>query len=189
MSAASSRLLASSNLVLGDNVPARRHSLGDSHPQGPTVSSRMADLSPSARTMETVGLAPEGHQLIDSGLITEVVETILNARAPSTRKLYALKWRLFVLWCEEGQLDPVNCAISIVLEFLQDRFSAGLAPSTIRVYVAAISASHAPVNGASVGQHPLTSRFMRGVRRLRPICRLRVPSWDLSVVLEGLSAI
>ncbi|XP_053529759.1 uncharacterized protein LOC108280255 [Ictalurus punctatus] len=68
MSAASSTILASSNMVLGENFPARWHSLGDSHPQGSTVSSWRADLSPSARTIETVGLAPEGHQLIDSGL-------------------------------------------------------------------------------------------------------------------------
>jgi len=39
--------------------------------------------------------ASEGAQLIDSGLSIEVVETILHSRAPSTRKLYALKWKLF----------------------------------------------------------------------------------------------
>ncbi|KAF4094138.1 hypothetical protein AMELA_G00009700 [Ameiurus melas] len=137
--------------------------------------------------MDSVGLAPEGHQLIDSGLTTEVVKTMLNARAPSTRKLYALQWRLFVFCCEECQLDPVNCTIATVLEFLQKCFSARLAPSTIKVYVAAISASHAPADGSSVGQHPLTSRFMCGVRQLGPICRLHIPSWDLSVVLEGMS--
>ncbi len=50
---------------------------------------------PPSRTMETVGLASEGAQLINSGLSTEVVETILHSRAPSTRKLYALKWKIF----------------------------------------------------------------------------------------------
>ncbi len=44
--------------------------------------------------METVGLASEGAQLIDSGLSTEVVETILHSKAPSTKKLYALKWKV-----------------------------------------------------------------------------------------------
>ncbi len=32
----------------------------------------------------------------------------------------------------------------------------------------------------------MVSAFMRGVRRLRPVCPTAVPSWDLSVVLEGL---
>ncbi len=61
--------------------------------EGPSVPSRGFDISPPTRTVETVGLASEGAQLIDSGLSTEVVETILHSRAPSTRKLYALKWR------------------------------------------------------------------------------------------------
>jgi len=51
--------------------------------------------------MEAVGLAPEGDQLINAGLSTEVVETILNSRNPSTRKIYALKWNVCNLWCRE----------------------------------------------------------------------------------------
>ncbi len=39
----------------------------------------------------------------------------------------------------------------------------------------------------SMGRHPLVSRFMRGARRLRPFCLTQVPSWDLSVILDGLS--
>ncbi len=34
----------------------------------------------------------------------------------------------------------------------------------------------------------MVSAFMRGVRRLRPVRTIGVPSWDLSVVLEGLMA-
>ncbi len=117
--------------------------------------------------METVGLAFEGAQLIDSGLSTEVVETILHSRAPSTRKLYALKWRVFTLWCSDHQLDPVNCPVGTVLEFLQERFAAELAPSTLKVYVATISAYHILFGGMSLGKDPLVSRFLSGTLRLR----------------------
>ncbi|XP_067273076.1 uncharacterized protein [Pseudorasbora parva] len=57
--------------------------------------------------------------LREEDLSAEVIETILDSRAPSTRKLYALKWRLFSVWCRERQLDPVNCPVGTVLEFLQ----------------------------------------------------------------------
>ncbi len=57
------------------------------------------DISPPSRTMESVGLASEGAHLIDSGLSTKVVETILHSRAPSTRKCYAWKWKVFTSWC------------------------------------------------------------------------------------------
>ncbi len=105
---------------------------------------------------------------IASGLSTEVVETILQSRAPSMRKLYALKWKLFTSWCRDHQLDPVNCPVGTVLEFLQARLSAGLTHSTLKVYVAAISAYHASLGGQSVGRHPLVTHFLRGALRLRP---------------------
>ncbi len=134
--------------------------------------------------METVGLASEGAQLINSGLSTEVVETILHSRAPSTRKLYALKWKGFTSWCSNHQLDPVNCPVGTVLEFLQDRFTAGLALSTLKVYVAAISAYQIPLGGMSIGKDPLVSRFLHGSLRLT--ARTRVLTWDLAIVMQGL---
>ncbi len=124
---------------------------------------------------ELWAFSSEGAQLIDSGLPTEVVETILHSRAPSTWKLYALKWKVFTSWCSEDQLDPVNCPVGTVLEFLQDRFTAGLAPSTLKVYVVAISAYQIPLGGMSLGKTPwylvLVSQFAlpsAGKRCLRP---------------------
>ncbi|KAL0170481.1 hypothetical protein M9458_035077, partial [Cirrhinus mrigala] len=168
-SPSSSPVLARPSMVLGPDFPPRRLSVGD---------------SPGA--VEAVGVAPEGAQLIASGLSTEVVETILHSRAPPIRKLYALKWRLFTSWCGHRLQDPVNCPIGTVLEFLQDRFSAGLTHSTLEVYVAAIAAYHVPLGGLSVGKNPLVTRFLHGALRLRPPVRPCVLSWDLAVVLEAL---
>ncbi len=129
--------VAGQSMVPKSTIPSRRASSGAPRQEGPFVPSGGLDISPPSRTMETVGLASEGAQLIDSGLSTEVVETILHSRAPSMRKLYALKWKVFTSWCSDHQLDPVNCPVVTVLEFLQDRFTAGLAPSTLKVYGAA----------------------------------------------------
>ncbi|KAI2644143.1 hypothetical protein H4Q32_026314 [Labeo rohita] len=102
---------------------------------------------------------------------SSVVETVLQSRAPSSRKLYALKWKPFTSWCGDRQQDSVNCPVGSVLRFLQDRFSTGLAHSTLKVYVAAISAYHAPLGGSSVGRNPLVTRFLRGALRPRPLAR------------------
>ncbi len=163
---ASSPVLAGPSMVLGPDFSPRRLSMGDSSQEGSPLTSGGYDPSPPPRVMEAVGVAPEGVQLIASGLSTEVVETILQSRAPSMRKLYGLKWRLFTSWCGDHQLDPVNCPVGTVLEFLQARFSAGLSHSTLRVYVAAIASYHAPMGGQSVGKNPLITRFLRGVMRL-----------------------
>ncbi|KAI2644756.1 Gag-Pol polyprotein [Labeo rohita] len=106
--------------------------------------------APPPRAVEAVGVAPEGAHLIASGISAEVVETILQSRAPSTRKLYALKWRLFTLWCGHRLQDPVNCPVGTVLDFLQDRLSAGLTHSTLKVYVEAIAAYNTPLGGLSI---------------------------------------
>ncbi len=47
-----------------------------------------------------------------------------------------------------------------MLEFLQDRFTAGLAPSTLKVYVAVISAYHIPLGGMYMEKDPLVSQFL-----------------------------
>ncbi len=54
---------------------------------------------------------PDGAHFIATGLSTEVVETILKYRVPSTRKSYAAKWQLFTSWCHSHQLDTVECPI------------------------------------------------------------------------------
>ncbi|KAI2663377.1 Transposon Ty3-G Gag-Pol polyprotein [Labeo rohita] len=179
-------VLAGPSLVLGPDFSPRRLSVGDSRQEGSPLTGGGHCVPPSPGAVETLGVAPEGAHLLASGLSTEVVETILQSRAPSTRKLYALKWKLFTSWCGRHQQDPVNCPVGSVLEFLQDRLSAGLSHSTLKVYVAAIAAYHAPLGGLSVGKDPLVSRFLRGALRLRPPVRSRVPSWDLSLVLEAL---
>ncbi|KAI2646170.1 ORF V: Enzymatic polyprotein [Labeo rohita] len=182
----SSPVLAGPSMVLGPDFSPRRLSLGDSRQERSPLTGRGLHSSPPAGAVEALGVASEGAHLLASGLSTEVVETILQSRAPSTRKLYALKWKLFTSWCGRRQQDPVNCPVGSVLEFLQGRLSAGLSHSTLKVYVAAIAAYHAPLGGLSVGRNPLVTRFLRGALRLRPPVRPRVPTWDLSVVLEAL---
>ncbi|KAL0198713.1 hypothetical protein M9458_007253, partial [Cirrhinus mrigala] len=149
------------SMVRGPDFPPRRLSLGDSPGRHHSP--------PSPGVVEVMGVASEGAHLVASGLSTEVVETILQSRAPSSRKLYALKWKLFTSWCGDHQQYPVNCPVGTVLEFLQDRFSAGLAHSTLKVYVAAIAAYHALLGGSSVGRNPLVTGFLHGAMRLRPL--------------------
>ncbi len=141
------------------HIPSRRASSGAPHQEGTSVPSRGLDISPPTRTVETVGLASEGAQLIDSGLSTEVVETILNLRA--------LKWRVFTSLCSDHQLDPVNCPVGTVLEFLQERFTAGLP-----VHFKGLCGGHKCLPHSFgwniIGEDPLVSRFPQWYLRLCP---------------------
>lgn len=153
----------------------------------PAVPGAGPGSSPLPRHMATVGLAPEGAQYLEAGLTAGAVETLLSSRAPSTRRMYGLKWSVFSTWCRERSVDPVTCPVVQVLEFLQDRFSAGLSPSTLKVYVAAISSFHTPLREGFLGKLPLVVLFLRGARRMRPATRSKVPTWDLAVVLGALA--
>lgn len=73
---------------------------------------------------------------------------------------------------QRTSVGPVNCPVPLVLKFLQDIFSVGLSPSTLKVYVAAIAAFHAPLSGGSLGKHHLVIRFLHGTLRTRPVVQL-----------------
>ncbi|XP_053351317.1 uncharacterized protein LOC128520900 [Clarias gariepinus] len=157
-----------------------------SSPQGPSVSGRGRSSAPASRAVELAHLPVERSNLLAKGLPPNVIETIQSARASSTRGLYAYKWRAFEQWCQEHNVLPFQCSMVEILSFLQKLLEKGLFFSTIKVYLAAISACHVGFDGVSPGAHPLAVRFLKGVRRLRPTARSSVPSWDLLLVLEAL---
>ncbi|XP_041852953.1 uncharacterized protein LOC121647506 [Melanotaenia boesemani] len=71
--------------------------------------------------------------------------------------------------------------------FTVELLDKGKAFSTIKVYLAAISACHVGFGDKSAGQHPLVCRFMKGAHRKLPVSRPLVPLWDLLLVLDALS--
>ncbi len=180
-----SPILALPDLVLGADSPPVSAPLGDSDQAGPAVPASGQNLASPTRALEVVGMAHTGPGALMLNLPVQVQETIASARAPATRKLYSSKWGVFESWCLARAIDPVNCPVGPMLEFLQERLTTGAAATTLRVYVVAI-AGRRELDEIPLGRHRMVSAFMRGVRRLRPTCPMAVPSWDLSVVLEGL---
>lgn len=58
--------------------------------------------------------------------------------------------------------------------------------STLKVYVAAISAHHSLVEGFSLSFHSLVCRFLKGARHHNPAHSPLSPVWKLPLVLESL---
>ncbi|XP_051528310.1 uncharacterized protein LOC127425963 [Myxocyprinus asiaticus] len=174
-----STLLARPDMVLGPHAPRDSSPLANSPEEGPSFSGKGHHPAPTPRPLESPCLAP-GRDAEDlSCLPPAMVDTFTQARAPSTRRLYALKWRLFTKWCSSRREDPQRCADRSVLSFLQERLEGRLSPSSLKVYVAAIAAQHDTVDGKSLGKHDLIIRFLRGARRLNLSRPCLVPSSDL----------
>ncbi len=81
-----------------------------------------------------------------------VLNTMAEARAPSTRRLYSLKWSIFSARYQDRDLDPVTSDVSVFLSLLQKILDKQRSSSTIKVYAAAIAAFHASIAGRSVGR-------------------------------------
>ena len=151
----------------------------------PSLSGRGPNLASEPGCNAVMGLVPP--QSISQDLSEAILETINNARAPSTRANYQQRWMFFSSWCQNRELDPVTCRVALVLLFLQSLLDLGRAASTLRVYTAAISVFHETVGDLSVGKPPMVSQFLKGVNHLRPGRSLRAPSWDLPLVLKSLT--
>ncbi len=154
--------LAHPDLVSRTHFPRDSTSLAHSSEEGHPLSGARHHMAPTSRSMEPPCVAP-GREAADlSGLPPAVVETIIQARAPSTRQTYAVKWSLFANWCSSRWEDPQRRMTGVVLSFLQERLERRLSPSTLKMYVAAIAAHHDAVDGRSLGKHDLIVRFLKG---------------------------
>ncbi len=179
--------LAEPALVSGPDRAVDNPSLADSGQEGHAISGGWLGVAPEPGTMEPSCVDASGLSGEIDALQSRVIDTLTEARAPSTRRLYALKWGVFVKWCHQDHIDPVTCTVLDVLSFLQYRLDSGSLPSTLKVYVAAIAAFCSPQGGQSIGRDPMVVSFLKGARRLHPPMPPSVPPWDLEVVLRALS--
>ncbi len=176
-------------LVEEPTLVVRTDSATDSSPlarapeMGSPLSCERNNMAPSTRA---VGSLHSAAQREPTGLPERVLNTISEARAPSTRRLYALKWSVFSTWCLNRGENPSTSELAVVLSFLQELLDKGRSHSTLKVFVAAIAAFHAPIAGQSVGRDNSVVRFLKGARRLNPPRPLTVPTWDLPTVLRAL---
>ena len=134
-----------------------------------------------------MGLAGFGQRLRDQGLSSTVVETLLDARAPSTRTQYDARWRQFSAWCGEQvpSVDPLQAQPGLVLSFLQSLLAKGRCFSTIKGMVAAITACQSGIV-SPLSEHPLVKDFLKAAKRKSSTARPLLPPWDLGLVLDAL---
>ncbi|XP_077330076.1 uncharacterized protein LOC143964250 [Lithobates pipiens] len=71
------------------------------------------------------------------GLSDKLVSTLLGSRKDTTRAIYFKTWKRFNSWCLSKEFPPQE--ISSVLEFLHEGMELGLAASTLKTQMAALS--------------------------------------------------
>ena len=100
-----------------------------------------------------------------------------------TSQLYDSLCRRWISWCTARQADPVSGPIEDVVNFLAQLYHEGYQYRSLGSYRSAIASIHAPVDGASVGQHPLVSKLMKRAFHSRPQLPRYTNTWDVNTVL------
>ena len=118
---------------------------------------------------------PEPHDPITAVSVADALRTSL---AENTRRAYRSGWRRFAAYCEERQLDPMAATPENVAEFLVAmasgpgsgrvdlRQAKPLAPSTIKICLAAINRQYKESSLGSPARHETVRSVLRGLRRL-----------------------
>ena len=127
-----------------------------------------------------------GQSLKTAGISKDAAETIEAAHRPSTRALYKRKWEVFRVWCDKQHVNPVHPPIRKVINYLQHLLSVHIKVATILTHISALSVCCDPIEGASIGCHPLVKTWVKGSKALNPRIRTLMPSWSLPVVLSAL---
>ena len=128
-------------------------------------------------------------RLDDAGYSPHVVKHLSRARAQTTNEIYNSKWKLFEAFAK-NKFDPLRATPAQLAEFLTHLFeNRGIAPTTIKGYRAAVGHVLRLSSGYDPGEDDIIRILMKSFDRQRPSCKSRVPSWDISLVLDQWSRV
>ena len=153
-----------------ENQPPREsndRSVGEEPPRGISTTSRVAYLR---------------QHYADKRISGEATDLLLSSWRQKSAQSYDSLCKKWISWCTERSLDPVSGPIEDVVNFLAHLHSQGYQYRSLNSYRSAIASMHAPVDGASIGQHPLVSRLLKGAFQSRPPLPRYSGTWDISKV-------
>ena len=129
-----------------------------------------------------------GFQESNSGRFSsEVEERIKALQRKSSTKVYQSRWTIYGQWCSQNKVDITSATIPQEAEFLNYLFTIkNLKPATITGYRTVIAdslGSQGEVISKSLELNRLIASFTRHGRNQNR----SIPTWDLSLVLLGLT--
>ena len=113
---------------------------------------------------QTSGMEDKWEFLRQRGFQESAIDMILAARAGSTVSCYETRCRTFVGWCTGWGEDPLETTVTDihVAIFSQEIFENGCAWSTVRGYVAAMTAFYHHFHESSLGSDKNVKDFIEG---------------------------
>ncbi|XP_039190192.1 uncharacterized protein LOC120304105 [Crotalus tigris] len=176
--------LSEATMVCSSREPSRSSSVEDSSKSDSPVT---RDHTTSRPAVAGASRLASERQFLTWGSYPSRVISMIQASWPATDRIYDATWRNFCHWCDQNSLSISSVTIPRILEYLLEGVDKGLAPSTIRSQVAALSTVFTCVNSTPLSQHPRVRFFIKGVTNSKPPVVHRYPTWKLPRVLQALT--
>ena len=143
------------------------------------------DGRPDAPIFGAVG--PPLPRLRDLGYSDETLRQLSRSRLASSNATYESRWRLFADFCATRRMDPFQASPATISTFLTHIASSRVASvSTLAGYRSAIGHMVCLVTRFDPGSDALLCQLMKSFRRTQSVSAMRIPTWDLTLVLDTL---
>ena len=106
--------------------------------------------------------------------LSERAQRLIAGRLePQTAKSYKRVWERYVRWCQKSGCQPMvtdrlRLAVQTANFVADEHIELGIGYSACKTRVAAISTKLKPILGFGVGEEPVVTSLMTGVRKVRP---------------------
>ena len=127
--------------------------------------------------------------LQSKGIPPHTLNIIMSSWRESTQGQYGTylqKWQNF---CSRRSVDPISPTINQVLEFFTELYDNNCGYSALNSARSALSALISLPRDLSIGNHPLITRFLKGVFQIQPALPRYSSIWDVNVVLKYLKSV
>ena len=182
-----SSILAQEGLVHEIAQPDSRYTTDSTRQERPSETTYREIFPPKSQSFP-LGSMENPKQPLSTTDFSEGVEKLVEASLrEGTRKDYKAKFQRYQNWCLGRGLYPRSAPLKYILEFLAELHQEGLAYNTLCGYRSVLSLYHNPIDGLSLGSHPLIWKLLKGVFNLNPPLKKFCPEWEVSIVLVFLT--
>ncbi|KAL9962673.1 hypothetical protein ACROYT_G031795 [Oculina patagonica] len=143
-------------------------------------------IAPATQISGIANLPLIREQLNTIGLSSDTVNILMASWRKSTGKQYNTYLSRWLLFCQEKHMNMNQATVNDGLEFLTSLYRQGLGYSAINTARSALSSVITLGGKTTFGEHPLVTRFLKGIFELKPSLPRYTVIWDVGTVLKFL---
>lgn len=108
----------------------------------------------------------------------------MSSCTESTKKQYESSLNKWLIYCKAKNHNPLSVNINTILSFFTELYKKGLGYSSLNTVRSALSMVLPCIDGHQCGSHPLLTRYLKAIGKLRPPVRRYSTVWDASQLLS-----